>query len=212
MGRKEVTMTKKTTLIIAGLLILTLALGIGTVLASPKSAPVPQPSALHPDFALLDTDGTNVLTSGNPVSTMQTCGQCHDTDFIQSHAFHSDLGLNDYQNTTDLNASTGTFGKWNPLTYRYLSQTGDERLDLSTAEWLKLYGERVVGGGPAEISRNGQPLESLSRTSQNYEAAILDDGNELLPLPPRNAQHRGARRFHPFRRVRGFQYRHIAWP
>ncbi len=126
--------------IIAGLLILTLAIGIGTVLAQPEPAPDGQASPLHPDFPLLDRDGENVLTSGKAVSTMQTCGQCHDTDFIQQHAFHSDLGLSDYQVTTDFNASTGTFGKWDPLTYRYLSQPGDERLDLSTAEWLKLNG------------------------------------------------------------------------
>jgi hypothetical protein len=154
-----------------GSLITSLALGIGTVLASPKPAPAPQPSALHPDFALLDKDGENVLTSGEAVSTMQTCGQCHHTEFIQSHAFHSDLGLSYYQNTTDFDASPGTFGKWDPLTYRYLSQTGDERLDLSTAEWLMLNGNRVVGGGPAEISRDGQPLESLSPSAKNYETS-----------------------------------------
>jgi thiosulfate reductase cytochrome b subunit/Ca2+-binding EF-hand superfamily protein/mono/diheme cytochrome c family protein len=171
-------MTKKT-LIITGILITSLALGIGTALASPEPVPASQASTLHPDFALLDKDGENVLTSGNVVSTMQTCGQCHDTEFIQSHAFHSDLGLSYYQNATDLNASPGTFGKWDPLTYRYLSQTGDERLDMSTAEWLKLNGERVVGGGPAEISRSGQPLESLSITTKNYETAILNGNGKV---------------------------------
>lgn len=162
--------------LIAGLLILTLAIGIGTVLASPQPAPAPfgQASPLHPNFPLLDKDGENVLTSGDAVSTMQTCGQCHDTEFIQSHAFHSDLGLSDYQVTTGFNASTGTFGKWDPLTYRYLSQPGDERLDLSTAEWLMLNGARIVGGGPAETSRDGKNLESLSRDKRNYETAILD--------------------------------------
>jgi thiosulfate reductase cytochrome b subunit len=169
---------KRYYLIIAGILLTSLALGIGTVLASPKPAPAPQPSALHPDFALLDKDGENVLASGEAISTMQTCGQCHNTEFIQSHAFHSDLGLSYFQNTTDFNASPGTFGKWDPLTYRYLSQTGDERLDLSTAEWLMLNGARVVGGGPAEVSRNGQSLESIPLSAQNYETAILNkNGN-----------------------------------
>jgi thiosulfate reductase cytochrome b subunit len=169
---------KRNTLIIAGLLILTLAIGIGTVLASPKPAPAEQASPLHPDFPLIDANGENVLTSGSSISTMQTCGQCHDTEFIQTHAFHSDLGLSDYQVTTEFNASPGEFGKWDPLTYRYLSQPGDERLDLSTAEWLMLNGARVVGGGPAELSRNGQALESLPLSAQNYETAILnEDGN-----------------------------------
>lgn len=164
---------KRYTLIIAGLLILALAVGIGTALASPQPAPAQQASPLHPNFSLLDQNGENVLTSGGAVSTMQTCGQCHDTQFIQSHAFHSDLGLSGYQTTTGFNASTGTFGKWDPLTYRYLSQPGDERLDLSTAEWLMLNGARVVGGGPAEISRSGQPLQALPLSAKNYETAIL---------------------------------------
>jgi thiosulfate reductase cytochrome b subunit len=133
---------------------------------------------LHPNFALLDADGANVLESGGSVSTMQTCGQCHDTNFIQSHAFHSDLGLSDYKETKDLNASSGLFGEWDPLTYRYLSQNGDERLDLSTADWLMLNGSRVVGGGPATKSRDGAALDNLKDDVNNPETAILDkDGN-----------------------------------
>ena len=169
-------MKRHNTLLIAGLLIVSLTIGIGTVFASPQLAPAPAASPLHPNFALLDKNGENVLISGGAISTMQTCGQCHDTEFIQQHAFHSDLGLSDYQNTKDLNASTGTFGKWDPLTYRYLTQSGDERLDLSTAEWLMLNGSRVVGGGPATTSRDGKALESLTRNANNYEAAILNDG------------------------------------
>ena len=41
-------------------------------------------------------------------------------------------------------------------------QTGDERLDLSTAEWLMLNGELVVGGGPATTSRDGEALTDLN--------------------------------------------------
>lgn len=167
-------------LIAIGLLIAMTALGIGTVLAQPQPAPASQASPLHPTFSLLDANGVNVLETGNAVSTMQTCEQCHDTAFIQSHAFHSDLGLSDYQNTTDFNASTGTFGKWDPLTYRYLSQAGDEFLDLSTAEWLMLNGTRAVGGGPAEVSRDGTLLTDLRVSKENPETAILKNGTPSL--------------------------------
>ena len=152
--------------------------GIRSVLAKPEPAPVEQPSPRHPTFALLDKDGMNVLESGNPISTMKTCGECHNTEFIQSHAFHSDLGLSDYQENGNSNASTGTFGKWDPLTYRFLTQKGDERLDLSTAEWLKLYGPRVVGGGPAMTSRTGKLLTDLNADPKDPEASILNkNGN-----------------------------------
>jgi thiosulfate reductase cytochrome b subunit len=179
MGRKEITMKRCTLLSLAGLLILALAFGVGTVLASPAPAPAQQASALHPDFILLDADGVNVLEGNTAVSTMQTCGQCHDTEFIARHAFHSDLGLSGYAVSKESwNASAGTFGQWDPLTYRYLSENGDERLDLSTAEWLMLNGERIVGGGPATTSRDGKPLADISANKSNPETSMLDkNGN-----------------------------------
>ncbi|MHB8776216.1 MAG: cytochrome b/b6 domain-containing protein [Anaerolineales bacterium] len=168
-------MKRYTLFSLAGLLILTLAFGISTVLASPEPAPEQQASALHPNFALLDSNGVNVLESNNAISTMQTCGQCHDTEFISSHAFHSDLGLSDYNaSSSAFDTSSGIFGEWNPLTYRYLSQTGDERLDLSTAEWLMLNGERVVGSGPATTSRDGKLLTDINANKDNPETSILN--------------------------------------
>jgi Ni/Fe-hydrogenase b-type cytochrome subunit len=171
-------MKKRNIRITLGLLLaITVFFGIRSALAKPNPAPVEQTSPLHPNFALLDTAGNNVLDTGAPVSTMQTCGECHNTEFIQSHAFHSDLGLSDYTENGGYQASTGTFGKWDPLTYRFLSQQGDERLDLSTAEWLKLNGARVVGGGPAETSRDGKPLIEVEANAANPETSILVDGN-----------------------------------
>ncbi|MBI5963702.1 MAG: cytochrome b/b6 domain-containing protein [Chloroflexi bacterium] len=173
-------MKRYTLITLVGFLILALAIGFGTALASPQAAPEQQASPLHPNFALLDANGVNVLESNGAVSTMQTCGQCHDTEFIASHAFHSDLGLSDYAASKDSwDASTGTFGQWNPLTYRYLSQNGDERLDLSTAEWLMLNGERVVGGGPATTSRNRKSLANVKADEDNPETSILDENGNV---------------------------------
>ncbi|MDD2921288.1 MAG: cytochrome b/b6 domain-containing protein [Anaerolineales bacterium] len=172
-------MNKYKLLTIIGLLLLILALGIGTALASPEPATTTQASPFHPNFKLLDKDGANVLESANAVSTMKTCGQCHNTDFIVSHAFHSDLGLSEYDaKSKTLDTSNGLFGQWNPLSYRYLSAAGDERLDLSTAEWLMLNGDRVVGGGPATTSRGGKSLAEIKADKTNPEAAILNAGGD----------------------------------
>jgi len=164
--------------ILAGILIGLLAIGLAVVIRSASAraadAPVPAASPLHPDFALLDADGLNVLESGEPISTMQTCGQCHDTEYIVSHSFHADLGLTDYKATSNINASNGTFGRWDPLTYRYLSQPSDSLLDMSTAEWLMAFGDQIPGGGPATTSREGKPLVSLSPDANNPEASILN--------------------------------------
>jgi thiosulfate reductase cytochrome b subunit len=141
--------------------------------AATSASPAPT-KPLHPDFALLDANGVNVLKSGSAVSTMKSCGQCHDTGFIASHAFHVDLGLSSFMpSKRTLNSSLGLFGQWDPLRYRFLTQSGDERLDLSTAGWLMANGERVVGGGPATTSRAGKPLTSLQPGADDPETSLL---------------------------------------
>lgn len=156
------------------------ALSAAAALAGARPAdPAPAPlKALHPDIALLDAAGTNVLASGGPLSTTKTCGQCHDTAYIASHSFHADLGLRAYKPAaTTWDASPGLFGRWDPLRYRFLSQAGDERLDLSTPQWLMLNAARLVGGGPATTSRAGQPLTALKPDAGDPETSLtLADG------------------------------------
>ncbi|MBN1450444.1 MAG: cytochrome b/b6 domain-containing protein [Anaerolineales bacterium] len=169
-------MIKRKALIAIGILILVLAFGFNLAFAQEDHTPVvATASPIHPGYAMLDADGANVLESGRAASTMQTCGQCHDTEFIASHSYHADLGLGDYETSAETwNASDGVFGEFDPLTYRYLSAKGDERLDLTTPDWLKSYGWRVPGGGPAVYSRSGQPLVSLSPDAKNPEASVYD--------------------------------------
>ena len=147
-----------------------------------ESAPRAPMKNLHPDFALVDGYSVNVLKSGRSVSTMKTCGQCHDTAFITSHAFHADLGLSSFASSKkSWDSSPGLFGQWDPLRYRFLTQSGDERLDLSTAGWLMLNGERVVGGGPATTSRSGQPLTALKARIDDPQTSVLNaDGTRAL--------------------------------
>ena len=148
----------------------------------------PPGSPMHPTYPLLDEAGDNVLDSGGPVSTMRTCGACHDTAFIEEHSFHADVGLGDFaadsafSGAREWDVSPGLFGKWNPLTYRYLSPAGDEKIDLTTAGWLQTLGARHVGGGPAVYSRDGQPLTALTTTPGDPETNIIHpQTGELVP-------------------------------
>ncbi|MFQ5420284.1 MAG: hypothetical protein ACE5EY_07970 [Anaerolineae bacterium] len=145
----------------------------------------PQPSVeegspFHPAFPLLDADGANVLESGKPVSTMATCGACHDAEFIAGHSFHADAGLNAFgaagavANGRSWDTSPGFFGKWNPITYGYLSPQGDEIVDLTTPEWLQLFGSRHAGGGPAVTSRGGRPLAVLTARADDVQTSVHD--------------------------------------
>ncbi len=174
--------TRPRILLVLGLLALALlglgAWAAGQALAHGNAAPAGQASPVHPTFALLDADGNSVVGSNHAVSLAKTCGACHDTAFIESHAFHADLGLSaltpagQAASGTPWDTSTGLFGEFDPLIYRYLTQAGDERLDLSTAEWLHVAGARAAGGGPATTSRAGEPL--LTGALSSPEASMLD--------------------------------------
>jgi len=135
--------------------------------------PTPGDSPLHPTFPLLDTDGVNVLVSGHSLSTMQTCGTCHDTGFIADHSFHTSVGLESYTapgqqpNGQPWEMSPGLFGGWDSIAYRYLTPPGDERYDLGLADWIKFYGPRHVGGGPATNAPDGTPLADLAVTGED---------------------------------------------
>ncbi len=148
----------------------------------PENARLESPAGkLHPPVVLLDLDGQNVLKSGRPVSTMKTCGGCHDTTYIAAHSYHASLGQ-DEVTLAGRTASgrgwdwgTGTFGRWNPLTYRYLSPPGEKQLDLGRADWVRLFGARHVGGGPAWWARGEQSLVSLNERPENDpETHVLD--------------------------------------
>ena len=169
-------MKKGKALITIGLLAFILAFGFKAALAQGDRSPAENSSSpIHPGFAMLDAHGENVLLSGEAASTMQTCGQCHDTEFIVSHSYHADLGLSGYQSSPETwIASDGLFGEFDPFTYRYLSGEDDERIDLTTPDWLMTYGWRVPGGGPAVNGRSGQPLVTLRPDAKNPEASTYD--------------------------------------
>ncbi|MCA9982367.1 MAG: hypothetical protein KDD89_16090, partial [Anaerolineales bacterium] len=67
----------------------------------------------------------------------------------------------------------GNFGRWDPITYRYLSPPEDERTDQTTAEWVMTF-TRHVGGGPAQTSQDGLPLTSLAPNADHPETSIID--------------------------------------
>jgi len=148
-------------------------------LVNPPPPEPPTGSTMHPTYALLDKDATNVLSSGNPVSTMNTCGQCHDSAFIVEHNYHASVGLDALTEPGTAasgrawDISNGWFGRWNPITYRYLTPEGDELLDLSTAEWIMTLGQRHAGGGPATTSREGAPLTGLDPNPADPETSLL---------------------------------------
>ena len=178
------------TILFGGLTLILIGLGLALSNRSALAVDFSQtaaPRSFHPNFSLLDADGANVLASERPLSTMQTCGQCHDTEFIAAHSFHADAGLSEFSGPNEFETgrpwdlSPGLFGSWDPISYRYLSPEGDARIDLSTPEWLMTIGIGHVGGGPAETARDGRPLDDLI-PGYGVESVLLNPENgEIVP-------------------------------
>ena len=49
----------------------------------------------HPEVPLLDASGELLVNSGGALSTLQTCGTCHDTTFIEQSSDHAAAGVFD---------------------------------------------------------------------------------------------------------------------
>ncbi|HJS28805.1 MAG TPA: hypothetical protein VJ768_04255, partial [Anaerolineales bacterium] len=94
-------------------------LGAGVLVGAAQAQA--QSTTLHPDFPLLDESGEPVQKTGQPISTMETCGACHDTAFIVEHSGHADAGLQSFsapggvEGGRSWDTSSGWFGGWNPL-------------------------------------------------------------------------------------------------
>ena len=105
---------------------------------------------MHPRIKLLDKDGRSVLDSKGPVSTLRTCGNCHDTQFIAGHSYHSAAGADcrfepgQAPNGRPWDISPGLFGRWDAL------RNGPAGSTLVLEEWVRWAAGRHVGGGPAQ--------------------------------------------------------------
>ena len=95
-------------------------LAIGSLLLS-LGAQGAAVNRLHPEVPILDASGNLVIESGEPMSSMATCGgDCHQTAYIMANSDHSDAGasrLGGHGGAHDWQQGPGYFGGWNPLAY-----------------------------------------------------------------------------------------------
>ena len=107
-------------------------------------------NGLHPEVPILDAQGTPVVESGLPMSTMASCGgDCHETSYIMGSSDHADAGASQLgigDNAHGWQQGPGYFGGWDPIAYDTDGLTASGDMDLEA--WLKRYGSRHVGGGP----------------------------------------------------------------
>ena len=151
-----------------------------TMFSAAFAADLPAPTTpLHPPIVLRDRAGQLVIQSREPISTARTCGVCHDTDFIQRHSYHASLGIDERADVGSLKGqrpwdySPGGIGRWNPLTYRYLTPPGQRELDMGVADWIRVQGWRHIGGGPALRGFGETPLDQ--RDSANALQGVHPD-------------------------------------
>lgn len=133
----------------------------------------------HPSLVLKDEAGQNVLKTGKPISTRQSCGgDCHDYEFI-TNSFHFQQGNNEMDRALlashgapPFNSSPGMFGKFSIIPNRQLTAADikdPSDADMSQPEWLTKCGGCHTGAGISEYDLRGhrfltpdaKPLGSL---------------------------------------------------
>jgi hypothetical protein len=160
-------------------------LGAATMTVRARASALPTGESLHPAVVLLDADGDRVIESGKPISTARTCAACHDTEYIERHSYHAALGVNERTGVGSVlggrawDYSAGGIGRWDPLTYRYLTPPGDSQLDSGVADWLRLFGWRHVGGG---IAKRGFGEGLLRGRGQGVAGGNAIDPNECSSI------------------------------
>lgn len=123
------------------------------------------PKLAHPRLVLKDETGRNVLESGKPISSRQTCGgDCHDYEFI-TDSFHFQQGKSEMDRdlltkhgVAPFNSSPGMFGKFSLIPNRQLTHAGIMDVsdaDMSQPEWLTKCGGCHTGGGISEYDLQG---------------------------------------------------------
>lgn len=169
------------------------SLTLATVLPAAADRATPA-KPLHPAIVLLDEHGTNVLRSQAPISTRQSCGTCHDYDFI-TDSLHFQQGHNEMHpallkahGVAPFNSSPGMFGKFSIIPNRQLTHQGitdPEDFDQSTSEWLRKCGACHTGGGISELDMHGRklgtvPLSEVDPLDPDYYTRVPVTG-EIVP-------------------------------
>ena len=110
---------------------------------------------------------------GEPISSKQTCGACHDYNTI-THGYHFQMGRDEMFpesksiETRSISLSPGYFGKWQLLYQRQLCPKEFEDLsevDMTPWNFVLQCGICHPGGGPMEYDRAGM----------RYDRALLRD-------------------------------------
>ena len=120
------------------------------VLASVLAADAPAPRRpLHPPVAVSRRRGSTRGQVGRPVSTLRTCGTCHDTAYIAGHSYHAAAGTDHpfapgtAPSGRPWDIGAGLFGRWDALGH------GPAGPVVDLKAWLATTAARHIGGGPA---------------------------------------------------------------
>jgi hypothetical protein len=141
-------------------------------------------AGLHPEVILRDADRRAVLESGAPVSTMQTCGTCHDTAWIEAHSPHAWLGLDELapgRSGRAFDSGPGTLRRFDPISYVHVS-FDPTAFTLGVADWLRREGDRHVGGGLATKTHDGRDLRALDPANEDDRVYTHGRGGEDAPM------------------------------
>ncbi|MBN1605411.1 MAG: hypothetical protein JW940_02200 [Polyangiaceae bacterium] len=122
-------------------------------------------ASFHPPVVLRDSSGARVIDSGGALSTLQTCGACHDAQWIGEHGYHFTLGVHEQTELGKTGSGRawdfgpGLFGRWQPWAPDALLRPEALHRPREVDQWLQQVAPLLLGGGPAALGDRAGALE-----------------------------------------------------
>jgi len=146
----------------------------------------------HEPIPLLDADGEMVHESGNPLSTAETCSQCHEIEdeaFVSTHAYHSNVAAADLtaerrtlmqqgpriptEDNQQMNCFLCHIERPNIAEWQYANRSGDDEWAVSAT---------LIGSGILERTFDGYRWKA---------EGLNEDELALLPMSQPRPSHCG---------------------
>ncbi|MFC1744118.1 hypothetical protein ACFL35_08990, partial [Candidatus Riflebacteria bacterium] len=116
------------------------------------------------------------MNTGKEVSTMKTCGLCHDTDYIERHSFHGNLAIENTRKKANGLRQMGFLKDWDPILYATFNPLASDTSEagLTLPDLIQRHGRFFNGGKLTRLTPDGFSLNSEKGLRPHWQNKTYD--------------------------------------